>query len=182
MADLLQRPRVRLALGALTLLVLACLPYLGTLSHPLLRDDRTLLDNAWLLREADAGSVFAHHYWHGSRHEESDLYRPLTVLSLAWNARWKMSAASFRSVNLGLHALCGLVVGWTLLLLFRRAGVARAGPAAWIGAALFVVHPLASEVVLSRRAIPRFLRRGEKLARRFGISGHDEKASRTKDP
>jgi len=145
---MLQRPRVRLALGALSLVVLAWLPYLGTLSHPLLRDDRTLLDNPWLLREADAGSVFAHDYWYGSRHEQSDLYRPLTVLSLVWNARWKMSATSFRAVNVGLHALCGLIAGWTLLLLFRRAGVERAGLAAWCAAALFVVHPLASEPVL----------------------------------
>jgi len=141
-------PRVRRTLGALVLAALAGLPYLATLSHPLLRDDRTLLDNDWLIREAGPAEAFAHHYWHGSRHDASDLYRPLTVLSLAWNARWRASAGSFRAVNVALHALCTVIAGWTLLRLFRRAGVERAGPAAWCGAALFAVHPLASEAVL----------------------------------
>jgi len=69
-----------LALAALALL--AALPYLGALGSPLLHDDRTLLDNRWLTTEANPVSVFAHDYWFGTKHEQSDLYRPLTVLSL----------------------------------------------------------------------------------------------------
>ena len=71
----------------IALAVLALIPYLGAIHAPLIYDDRTLLDNSWLVREAGPVSVFRHDYWFGTKHERSDLYRPLTVLSLAWNAR-----------------------------------------------------------------------------------------------
>lgn len=140
----------------IALVVLALIPYLGAIHAPLLYDDRTLLDNPWLVHEAGPVSVLRHDYWHGTKHAGSDLYRPLTVLSLAWNVRAAPSKEGIRAVNVGLHVLAVLAVAWML------AAIATAR-AAWIGAALFAVHPLASEAVLWA------VGRAEILAAIFGI-------------
>ena len=128
-------------LGWIALLVLAVAPYAGALHAPLLYDDRTLLDNAWLSHEAGALSVFRHDYWHGTKHAGSDLYRPLTILSLAWNVQAAPTKEGIRSVNVAAHAAATLAL-FFLLTAFTSSR------AAWIGAALFAVHPLASEAVL----------------------------------
>jgi hypothetical protein len=140
-------------LGWIALAVLALIPYLGALRSPLLYDDRTLLDNPWLLRQAGPVSVFQHDYWYGTKHEASELYRPLTVLSVAWNVRATPSKEGIRSVNLLAHALATLALAWMLQAITGRLkGTAPEkwglSPAPWIGAALFAVHPLASEAVL----------------------------------
>jgi hypothetical protein len=134
------------------LMALAVLPYLGAVSSPLLYDDRTLLDNAWLAHDAGPVSVFRHDYWFGTKHEHSDLYRPLTVLSLAWNVRAAPTKEGIRAVNILLHALATLAVWQVLRGISNRPGGAasreRTESPAWIGAALFAVHPLGSEAVL----------------------------------
>jgi hypothetical protein len=123
------------------LVALAVLPYLRAVSSPLLYDDRTLLDNRWLVHDAGLVSVFEHHYWYGTKHADSDLYRPLTVLSLAWNMRAMPTKEGIRTINVAAHALAVLVLFSMLISIVRR-------DAAWIGAELFAVHPLASEAVL----------------------------------
>ena len=142
---------------AAVLALLAVLPYSGALRYPLLRDDRTLLESSWLANDASATNVFRHHYWHGTRHDQSDLYRPLTVLSLTWNLRWASGRAGLRGVNFALHALAALAVWWSLARLFRGSGEFAGRdvkawyppiPAAWAAAALFAAHPFASEAVL----------------------------------
>jgi len=159
----------------LAVLVAASLPYLGSLGYPLLYDDRTLLDNPWL-RRARPTEIFARDFWHGTRHAGSDLYRPLTILTLWANLRLAPTRFGFRSANLLLHLAATAVV---LVLLDRVArgldrlpeadGRARSGSAApfrseavW-GAALFGVHPLASQAVLTA------VGRAEILAALFGM-------------
>ncbi len=140
----------------IALVALAVFPYLGAIHAPLLYDDRTLLDNSWLVHEAGPVSVFRHDYWFGTKHGESDLYRPLTVLSLAWNMRVTPSKEGIRGVNVALHAGATLVLWWMLSLLsgtkMGKMGTVPLergqSPAAWIGAAVFAVHPLGSEAVL----------------------------------
>lgn len=127
--------------GWLALVALALIPYVAAIHAPLLYDDRTLLDNRWLAREAGPVSVFQHDYWYGSKHAGSNLYRPLTVLSLAGNVRVAPSKEGIRAVNFGLHALATLAVAWLLLTI-------ASSRSAWIGAALYAVHPLGSEAVL----------------------------------
>lgn len=141
-----------------SLAALAALAYVGSLAHPLLYDDRTLLANSWLEREADALSVFSHDLWYGTRHAGSDLYRPLTVLCLAWNLRLAPSRIGIRSVNLLFHVLVTLLVAAMLRAVLRayrsvptREQPRRAGELSFVpcaGAALFAVHPLGSEAVL----------------------------------
>ncbi len=127
----------------IALALLATIPYLGAIGAPLLYDDRTILDNKWLVHDAGLASVFAKPYFFGTQHGQGDpnLYRPLTVLSLAWNARLAPSRAGFRAVNIAAHAA-------TTLLLFAMLLALASPEAAWIGAALFAVHPLGSEAVL----------------------------------
>jgi len=135
------------------LVALALIPYLGAVHNPLLYDDRTLLDNPWLVHEAGPASVLQHDYWHGTKHVRSDLYRPLTVLSLAWNMRAAPTKEGVRSVNIAAHAVATLALFCMLTTISsspKGTVPERRGqsPAAWIGAALFAVHPLASEAVL----------------------------------
>jgi protein O-mannosyl-transferase len=125
----------------LTFAALGSIAYFASLHNPLIYDDRTLVDNAWLAKDAGPVSVFRHDYWHGTKHEASDLYRPLTVLSLAGNLRVAPSREAFRIVNLVFHIGAVLAVFW----FFETIATRRA---AWIGAALFAVHPLGSEAVL----------------------------------
>ena len=142
------------------LALLAAVPYLGSLANPLIHDDRTLLDNAWLRSEASVASVFAHDYWYGTRHAGSDLYRPMTVLSLAWNLRLAPGRGAFHAANLLLHAGTVLLAALALRAVLRVLGARPSDPvasayggsalpfAAWAGAAVFAVHPLGSEAVL----------------------------------
>jgi tetratricopeptide (TPR) repeat protein len=125
----------------IALVALAVIPYLRAVDAPLLYDDRTLLDNRWLVRDAGPVSVFQHDYWYGTKHAGSDLYRPLTVLSLAWNMRASATKEGIRAVNIAGHAMVTVALYWMLAAVVT-------GRAAWIGAALFAVHPLASEAVL----------------------------------
>lgn len=127
--------------GWIALIGLAVIPYLAAIHAPLLYDDRTLLDNRWLAREASPVSVFEHDYWHGTKHAGSDLYRPLTVLSLSLNLQAAGTKEGIRAANIALHAAA-------VLLLFGVLGGIASPEAAWIGAALFAVHPLTSEAVL----------------------------------
>lgn len=133
----MRRPCVHAAIVA----ALAIAPYLGSFSYPLMGDDRTLAGSSWVQREVGVASAFTHDYWHGTRHEGSNLYRPLTVLSLAANARLAPSRAAFRGVNVALHVLAALAALWALRGLVPEIAAA-------IGAGLFAVHPLASEAVL----------------------------------
>jgi hypothetical protein len=147
--------------AGIALALFALLPYLGAIHHPLLYDDRTLLDNRWLTTEAGPVSVFEHDYWYGTKHESSDLYRPLTVLMLAWNMRYAGSREGVRVANALLHLLATLTLYGILRRLCRN--LEGTGPWPFFGAALFAVHPLASEAVLWA------VGRAEILAALFGL-------------
>lgn len=123
-------------------LALAAVAYGRALPYPLLHDDRTLVASTWVSKRADLAGALKTDYWHGTRHEGSNLYRPLTIASIAWNAQASGSKEAFRAVNVGLHLLAALA-------LFRLlAGVVGDRFAAAAAAALFAVHPLGSEAVL----------------------------------
>jgi hypothetical protein len=50
---------------------LASIAYGASIHNPLIYDDRTLLDNAWLAGGRSSVGV-PHDYWHGTKHEASD--------------------------------------------------------------------------------------------------------------
>jgi hypothetical protein len=110
-------------------------------------------DDTYLVEEnpalADPGNLpryFAHPWAWGT---ESSLgatknrayYRPLAMVSLALDRMlWGPSPTGFRVTNDVLHAAVALL----LFLLCRRLGAAAIP--AWLAAALFAVHPVATEV------------------------------------
>lgn len=154
------------------LALVATTPYLGSLSHPLLYDDRTLLENPWLGRTGPM-ELFRRDFWYGTRHAGSDLYRPLTVLTLWCNLRAAPTRVGFRAVNLLLHMAVTLAVFGMLERVASRLGPERgravgripaARAEALCGAAVFAVHPLASQAVLTA------VGRAEILAALLGIS------------
>jgi len=100
--------------------------------HIIVEDNRThSLAHWWQL--------FAQSYWPLSK--GGDLYRPLTMLGFA--VQWALGGGSslvFHIVSIALYALvCAAFLGVLLELLPE--------PAAWLGAALFAVHPLHVEAV-----------------------------------
>lgn len=100
--------------------------------HIIVEDNRThSLAHWWQL--------FAQSYW--PLEKGGDLYRPVTMLGFA--VQWALGGGAplvFHIVSIALYALvCAVFLGVLLELLPMRA--------AWLGAALFAVHPLHVEAV-----------------------------------
>jgi tetratricopeptide (TPR) repeat protein len=147
---------------AAVLAALAVIPYLGVLPYDLVHDDRMLIrQNAFLASRANAVTVFQHDFWHGTRVEGGDLYRPLTILSIGWGVQLGLGTWPLRLTNLLLHALVAIQLARTLARLDPRGAVPRR--AAWAAAAIFAVHPLASEAVIWING------RSEMMAALFGL-------------
>ncbi len=124
-------------------LALALLLYGNTLKNGFVNDDKPLVANNALVNDASRlGDIFTSGYWSTRQDSVPELYRPLTILSLALNRRLSGAAPSgFHLVNLLLH-------GCVSYLIFRLAlsiGMTRA--AAWAAGLLFAVHPVHTEAV-----------------------------------
>jgi protein O-mannosyl-transferase len=131
----------------LLLLIVAAgvLTYVNGLGHPFLFDDRaTVVENASI---RELGQAFA------PPRNTPVAGRPLVNLSFALNyLAGGLDPFGYRAVNLAIHVACALLVfGIVRRTLVRLSGALRAAavPAdlALMTAALFVVHPLTSEVV-----------------------------------
>jgi hypothetical protein len=133
----------------LVLLLLATLPFVPGMSGGFVEDDFPIVRNNPSLRAGgNPWSVFGQNYWHTLGRD--GLYRPLTVFSfgldrMIWGAEPATGApapAGSHRTNLLLHALATLLV--------HRVLHARllSGHAAWLGAALFAVHPVHTEAVV----------------------------------
>ena len=135
-----------LDLAGLVLVLLAIAPALG---NDLIWDDRFLIEEVDGLGDpAELGSMLSSPFWENSSYLETDLqeyWRPVTTL-LLWvgGALFGKWAPGFHALSVG--ALLAAAVG--LYAVARRA-FSRPGHRAalyWLSV-LFVVHPLASEVV-----------------------------------
>ena len=128
-------------------LILACAGAAGarTISHGLVFEDHMLLGgNAPLIRgEAPLGSAFTDRYWGaGDDASPNELYRPVTVISLALDARLLGGRpAVMHAMNVGLHALNACLLYVLLRALFSHPVVALTA------SLLFALHPIATEVV-----------------------------------
>lgn len=119
--------------GALLLLVTVA-AYLPALSAGFVWDDDVYVTANPVLRDLH-GLAAA---W--TRLDATPQYYPLTHTSLFLDhALWGLDPRGYHAVNLLLHAASAIVV-WRLL---ARLGV----PGAWLGAALFAVHPVQAESV-----------------------------------
>ena len=136
---------LRAAFHGAAVLLAAVAVSVGTLGHGLVFDDHMLVvGNAPVIRgEEPLSTAFTYRYW-GAADEASpnELYRPITVASLAINARLTgQDPAGLHAGNVALHALNALLVYWLVRALFEPALVA------WLAATLFAVHPVATEPV-----------------------------------
>ncbi len=129
------------------ILILVCGLSIGarTIGHPFVFDDHMLLGgNAPLLRgEAPLASALTDRYrGAGDEVSPNELYRPVTVISLALNARLLGGGpASMHAVNVALHALNACLVYLLISALFAQPVVAL------LTGLLFALHPIATEAV-----------------------------------
>jgi tetratricopeptide (TPR) repeat protein len=116
--------RKRLAIGATLLFLLVFAVYLPAIRGGFVWDDRLLVDKNPLV----TGKFNLLSLWF-----QTDF--PLTWIAfwLQWLA-WGKSAMGYHIVNVFVHAL-GAVIAWRVLVRLKI-------PGAWLGAALFAVHPL----------------------------------------
>jgi protein O-mannosyl-transferase len=126
-------------LPSILVALVAAVVHLQTIGFPFLFDDTWLIvNNAFIHSDWSAVTAFAHHFWYGSP-SGTGYYRPIVTATLALNGDllgWE--PAGFHLVNILLHAANAAL----LLGLLRRLGVG--GPAAFIAALLFAVHPVAA--------------------------------------
>jgi tetratricopeptide (TPR) repeat protein len=127
--------------AALLLAGAVFLLYLNSLDHPFQYDDKHAIVGNPHLSLGKIPAFFTHpEYFSGD--PEKAMYRPLLLASLALNRAWSGEETySYHLVNIGLHALC-VVLLWALL---RQLG--RPAGAALLAAFLFALHPLCTEPV-----------------------------------
>lgn len=125
----------------LLLFALSLIAYSLFLPGDFLYDDAVIVRLNPLVQQWDPGGIFRTGWWWQSAGPDR-LYRPLTVLTFALNRiLFGPGPLSFHLVNIGLHAAAGI----TLHRVLRTLPVGE--PAAFLAAALFVVHPMHVEVV-----------------------------------
>lgn len=133
----MNRTRLLHAAALAGLVLLAHVKALGGTFH--YDDFHSLVDNPSVRDFGQVGAYFSDPQTFSADPQKS-MYRPLLLLSYALNyAVAGYEASIFIAVNVAIHLGCTLLV-W---LIGRR----LAEPAAWWAAALFAVHPLASEPV-----------------------------------
>ncbi|HAU99207.1 MAG: hypothetical protein UX04_C0001G0098 [Microgenomates group bacterium GW2011_GWF2_45_18] len=119
--------------------------YMNTFSNEFVFDDRIHVlsrENIRTLTPQTAVEYFSTPYVY--QNPVAGAYRPIVVLSFAMN--WAVSgdnAWSYRIVNIFLHALVGFLIGEIVYV------ISHSSKRSWIVAFLFLVHPLATEVVNS---------------------------------
>ena len=130
------RPVVPPALGLVALVAgLAVLPYLNALTAGFALDDLPrIVDNPMVEGREPASRLLT---WV----DRPEIYRPLTMLIFAANARVGTTATGYHVVNVLLHAGVSVLVLWIARLVLRSSLGAGAA------AALFAVHPVHTEAV-----------------------------------
>jgi len=132
-------------LERLVVALVALAIYLPAIDAPFVFDDLMIVQDNTFVTENDAGAILTSGYWDGHDQEmgrQQALYRPLTVLSYAWN--WALVGdlpGGFRIVNILLHALASVLV---TALVGRLTGSRLA---AICGGLVFAAHPVHTEAV-----------------------------------
>jgi tetratricopeptide (TPR) repeat protein len=125
---------------ALFIFLLASLVYINSFPGAFILDDIHIAQNNPLVKNFEIITIFSSDYWHGM--ENSGLFRPLTILSLAINRLFLGGEPwAFHGVNVLLHGAVTVLfwrvlIGWGVPLV-----------SALLAAALFAVHPIHTEVV-----------------------------------
>lgn len=124
----------------LALLTLTLLVYANSFPSTFIQDDIHIVVNNPLVKSFDLMRIFTSDYWYGI--ENSGLYRPLTIFSLALNRLLLGTQPwGFHLINVLLHGGVTILLWLTL----PRWGAPRG--AALVAAVLFALHPLHTEVI-----------------------------------
>tara|TARA_Y100001978_G_scaffold146556_1_gene131525 strand:- start:9935 stop:11929 length:1995 start_codon:yes stop_codon:yes gene_type:complete len=130
------------AFSALLILVCLMLLYAPAVDNSFQYDDRHSIVENPHLRSLDNWPAFFVDPTLFSRDADKAMYRPLVLLSLALNYAWSgYKPHSYHWFNLGIHALCSLLVWGVLLRLGRPPWMAL------MGGLFFALHPLCAEPV-----------------------------------
>ena len=134
------------------LLVLVFAVYAPSLSNGFALDDQLIVatalpngnPNGMTAELLPISDYFTAGYWEGNDGEQSPLFRPITILSYAvTNAAFHGAAFPHHLINVLLHVWAT----WLVLQLLLRMAPGRSGRLALIGAALFGLHAIHSEVI-----------------------------------
>lgn len=143
------------ALAFCLLLVAVC--YANSVTNAFILDDILIVAANERIRSIEPLQFLFQPYWTDQEH--AGIYRPLSIFSFSIEySVWEAWAPGFRLTNLLLHALNG----WLVFLLAR--GLLGSSLAAWASAAVYVVHPVQTEAVVS------IVGRSELLAAAFFFS------------
>jgi tetratricopeptide (TPR) repeat protein len=124
----------------LLVFLLALLVYANSFPGAFIQDDHLIVQNNPLVRDFSIQEILTSGYWHGAAN--NGLYRPLTLVSFAIDQRlFGNEPWSYHLVNVLLHATISVLLAWLLLLWGMQPAVAG------LGAAIFAVHPIHTEVV-----------------------------------
>ncbi len=123
-------------------LALVAVCYANSISNAFILDDILIVAANERIRHIQPLHFLSQSYWGDLNH--AGIYRPLTIFSFSLEyAIWHVWAPGFRLTNLLLHALNG----WLVYLLVR--GLLGSHLAALASAAVYVIHPVQTEAVVS---------------------------------
>ncbi|MFH1046470.1 MAG: tetratricopeptide repeat protein [Candidatus Omnitrophota bacterium] len=138
-------------LACLVIIVVGLAGYANVLGGGFVLDDRYLIkENPRIAQAQSYGELFTQEVA-SSPQRPYYFYRPLTMLSYAWDyAWWHLDARGYHLTNVLLHILAALALFWCIQLLFGDRILAL------LSAVLFTAHPIQTECVayISGRASP----------------------------
>jgi tetratricopeptide (TPR) repeat protein len=116
--------------------------FAGSVNSGFAVDDEWIIEKNDVAHDAsDLGRIFSSDYW-VARGSQGRLYRPLTILTYAWNhAAGGLNPSGYHLVNVLLHALVSVLVFRVVRALGASLGI---GLAAGV---LYAVHPIHAEAV-----------------------------------
>jgi tetratricopeptide (TPR) repeat protein len=123
-------------------LVLVAVCYANSITNAFILDDILIVAANERIRHIEPFHFLLQSYWGDLTHQ--GIYRPLTIFSFSLEySIWRVWAPGFRATNLLLHALNG----WLVYLV--ASGILGSHLAALACAAIFVIHPMQTEAVVS---------------------------------
>jgi len=119
--------------------------YANTLGHDFALDDFSAIKDNRIVKKGlkELTTIWTTHYRYGYWNSAGELYRPLPLTMFA--AEWQMSPDNpfiHHLVNILLYALTGLLLFFTLLKIVDKRWLV-----AFLGTALFIAHPVHTEIV-----------------------------------
>lgn len=140
----------------LLLAILAIVLYANTLRHDFVLDDISAISKNWVVKQGmgSFGTILTTSYRYGYRQSDDELYRPLPLMIYAtlWQS-FPGNPFPFHLLNVILYAVTALVLYKLLKRLWRDANALLP----FMTTALFIVHPLHTEVVANIKSLDEIL-------------------------